>query len=154
MLYLLRISCDFATNQFWGGLRTRRFSCIVNQRRSVVSSVELSQIAFQLLYVCLPRCEQHYFSNEPCRKVCVPVRFCYIPFISSESESDWYYLFIGQKCWFKNPDCSVGIKTGYRLDVQGSIPGRGKIFLFSTASRLALGPTKPPVGTRACFLGG
>jgi hypothetical protein len=26
----------------------------------------------------------------------------------------------------------------------GSFPGRGKIFLFSTASRPALGPTQPP----------
>jgi hypothetical protein len=27
----------------------------------------------------------------------------------------------------------------------GSIPNRGKIFLFSTASRLALGPTQTPI---------
>jgi hypothetical protein len=31
---------------------------------------------------------------------------------------------------------------GYRLDVRGSNPGRGKIFLFSTPSRLALEPTQ------------
>jgi hypothetical protein len=34
---------------------------------------------------------------------------------------------------------------GYGLDGQGSIPGRGKIFLFSTASRPVLGPTQPPI---------
>jgi hypothetical protein len=34
-------------------------------------------------------------------------------------------------------DNSVGIKTGYGLD--------GKIFLFSTASGLTLGLTKPPI---------
>jgi hypothetical protein len=28
------------------------------------------------------------------------------------------------------PDEGVGIATGYRLDGQGRIPGRGKIFLF------------------------
>jgi hypothetical protein len=42
-------------------------------------------------------------------------------------------------------DSSVGIAVGCGLDSQGSIPGRGKIFLFSTASRPALGPTQPPI---------
>jgi hypothetical protein len=42
----------------------------------------------------------------------------------------------------------VGAQTAvsiiYRLDSQNSILGRGqKIFLFSTAPRLALGPTPP-----------
>jgi hypothetical protein len=40
---------------------------------------------------------------------------------------------------------SVGIATGYGLDGRVSIPGRGKIFLFSIASRPALGPTQPPI---------
>jgi hypothetical protein len=35
-------------------------------------------------------------------------------------------------------DSSVGIATGYGLD------GRGRIFLFCTASRPAPGPTQPP----------
>jgi hypothetical protein len=39
---------------------------------------------------------------------------------------------------------SVGIATGCGLDSQGSIPGKGKIFLVSTASTPALGPTQPP----------
>jgi hypothetical protein len=42
-------------------------------------------------------------------------------------------------------DSSVGIATGCGLESRGSIPGRGKIFLISTASRLALGPTQPPI---------
>jgi hypothetical protein len=42
-------------------------------------------------------------------------------------------------------DSSVGIATGYGLDGRGSNPGRGKIFLFSTASGQALGPTQPPI---------
>jgi hypothetical protein len=42
-------------------------------------------------------------------------------------------------------DSSVGIATGYLLDCRGSIPGRGKIFLLSTVSRPALGPTQPPI---------
>jgi hypothetical protein len=33
----------------------------------------------------------------------------------------------------------------HRQDDQGSIPGRGKRFFYSTASRPALGPTQPPV---------
>jgi hypothetical protein len=37
-------------------------------------------------------------------------------------------------------DSSVGIATG-----RGSISGRGKTFLFSTASRPTLGPTQLPV---------
>jgi hypothetical protein len=35
--------------------------------------------------------------------------------------------------------------SSYRLDDLGSILGKGKIFLFSTAPRAALGPTKPPI---------
>jgi hypothetical protein len=42
-------------------------------------------------------------------------------------------------------DSSVGLATGYGLDGQESISGRAKIFLFSTASRPALGPTQPPI---------
>jgi hypothetical protein len=33
----------------------------------------------------------------------------------------------------------------YSDGLQGSIPGRGNIFLFSTAYRPALGPTHPPI---------
>jgi hypothetical protein len=39
----------------------------------------------------------------------------------------------------------VDVATGYRLDGRGSIPSKGKIFLFSIASRPALGPTHPPL---------
>jgi hypothetical protein len=42
-------------------------------------------------------------------------------------------------------DSSVGITTGYGLDGRGSNPGRGKIFVFSKASRPALGTTQPPI---------
>jgi hypothetical protein len=34
---------------------------------------------------------------------------------------------------------------GYELDGWGSIPGRGKIFLCSTVSKPAQGPTQPPI---------
>jgi hypothetical protein len=44
-----------------------------------------------------------------------------------------------------NWDTSIGIVTSYGLDDQGSVPGRGKIFLFSAASRPDVGPTQPPV---------
>jgi hypothetical protein len=40
-------------------------------------------------------------------------------------------------------DSSVGIATIYKLDRWGSVPGRGNIFLLSTISRPALGPTQP-----------
>jgi hypothetical protein len=40
---------------------------------------------------------------------------------------------------------NAGIVTGYILDGRGLIPGRCKIFLFSTASRPDLGPTQPPI---------
>jgi hypothetical protein len=42
-------------------------------------------------------------------------------------------------------DSSVGKATGYGQDVWCSTPGRGKNFLFSTASRPALRPTQPPL---------
>jgi hypothetical protein len=50
----------------------------------------------------------------------------------------------------KSRDSSVGIALGYRLDDRGSrvrLPaGRGVgIFLFTTVSRMALGPTQPRI---------
>jgi hypothetical protein len=42
-------------------------------------------------------------------------------------------------------DSSVGIVTGYGLDGQDLIPSRGTFFLFSIASRPALGLTQPPI---------
>jgi hypothetical protein len=44
-------------------------------------------------------------------------------------------------------DSSVSIVTEYGVDGQGFIPGRGKMFLTSTASRLVLWPTQPPTYT-------
>jgi hypothetical protein len=41
--------------------------------------------------------------------------------------------------------CGVGIATGYDLTARGSILDRGKIFVFSTASRPTLGPTQLPL---------
>ena len=48
-------------------------------------------------------------------------------------------LTIGAKC---GPGSPVGIATAYGLDGPGSNPGGDEIFLLS---RLALGPTQPPV---------
>jgi hypothetical protein len=42
-------------------------------------------------------------------------------------------------------DSSVSIVKGYKLDHQGSFPGRVKILLSSTLSRVALDPTEPPI---------
>jgi hypothetical protein len=42
-----------------------------------------------------------------------------------------------------NQDSSFGIATDYMLDDRYSISGRGKIFLLSVASTLALGSTEP-----------
>jgi hypothetical protein len=55
----------------------------------------------------------------------------------------------------RNRDSSVSIATGYELDGRGSIPGRAKFFLFSTASRPALVPTQSAVQwvTEAISLG-
>jgi hypothetical protein len=44
----------------------------------------------------------------------------------------------------RNWNSLFGIAADYGLDVRGSIPGRVKIFLFSTASRRSPAPTKPP----------
>jgi hypothetical protein len=46
---------------------------------------------------------------------------------------------------YRRWDSSVGIAMGYRLNGRGSITGRVKIFLFSTASRPALRPTQPSI---------
>lgn len=42
----------------------------------------------------------------------------------------------------ESQESSVSIASGYRLNGWGSIPGRGKIFLFSKESRLALWPAQ------------
>jgi hypothetical protein len=44
---------------------------------------------------------------------------------------------------FWSRDSSVGIATGYGVDRRGEIPGRVQIFLFSVASRPALGHIQP-----------
>ena len=57
-------------------------------------------------------------------------------------QSSW--CFISDNLDVKGPGSSVGIATGYRLDSQGiekSRQGRD----FPHASRLALGPSQPPV---------
>jgi hypothetical protein len=47
---------------------------------------------------------------------------------------------------YKHISIGVGIgQKGYVLDDWISIPDRGKIFLFSTASRPVLGPNRPPI---------
>jgi hypothetical protein len=49
---------------------------------------------------------------------------------------------------FKSRDSSVGIVLGYELDDWGSrvrFPAGLGIFLFTTASRTALGPTQPHI---------
>jgi hypothetical protein len=55
-----------------------------------------------------------------------------------------FYFHIGF-CTVRSRDSAVSIATGYGLDDRGSIPSKGKIFLFSTASRPALGPTQPSI---------
>jgi hypothetical protein len=54
--------------------------------------------------------------------------------------TEWcaYLFFIGA-------ETSVSIAKSYELDGWGSIPGRGKISLFSIKSRPALGPIQPPI---------
>jgi hypothetical protein len=44
-----------------------------------------------------------------------------------------------------NWDGSVSVATGYRLNGQGSIPGRGKIFILCIASTVAVEHTQPPI---------
>jgi hypothetical protein len=43
---------------------------------------------------------------------------------------------------YKYYTSAVGVATGYGLDGRRSIPGKSKIFLFFTTSRLTLGPTQ------------
>jgi hypothetical protein len=47
--------------------------------------------------------------------------------------------------WYLLNDSTVGVATGYGLDDRCSNPGIGKIFLFSTAFKPALGPTQPTI---------
>jgi hypothetical protein len=47
--------------------------------------------------------------------------------------------------FWKSWDSIVGITKGDGLDGRGSISWKDKIFLFSIASRPAVGPTQPPI---------
>jgi hypothetical protein len=53
-----------------------------------------------------------------------------------------------------NIELSVGIATGYVLDVRDYIPGRGKIVPSSTTSTPALGPTHRPIQWVPCYIPG
>jgi hypothetical protein len=57
---------------------------------------------------------------------------------------------------FRSRDSSLATVTGCELNGLGSTPSRGKIFLFSTASRPALGahPASYSMGTGGYFHGG
>jgi hypothetical protein len=48
-------------------------------------------------------------------------------------------------CFYRSRESSASTGTGYGLDGRGSLPGRRMIFLFSIASRPALGPIQPPM---------
>jgi hypothetical protein len=59
------------------------------------------------------------------------------------TEYFWTLLYFYSLSW----DSAVGVATGYKLDDRGvgvQVPVV-KNFLFSTSSRLALGPTQPPI---------
>jgi hypothetical protein len=43
------------------------------------------------------------------------------------------------------PKATSLVPIGYGTEGQGRFPGRGKVFLFSTASRPALGPKQPAI---------
>jgi len=59
---------------------------------------------------------------------------------------DYYHVILNNE---ESCDSSVHIAMGYRLDDQGSsvqfLGGGLGIFLFTTMSRMALGPTQPPI---------
>jgi hypothetical protein len=53
-----------------------------------------------------------------------------------------YVILVRKPEWKESRDNSVCIALGYRLDDRGT---RVRIFLFTTASRTALGPTQLPI---------
>jgi hypothetical protein len=57
-----------------------------------------------------------------------------------------YHTYFEKKktIWIRRRESSVGIAIGYGLDDRGSIPGKGRIFLFATTSRPPLGSTQHP----------
>jgi hypothetical protein len=50
-----------------------------------------------------------------------------------------------KKLKLQRSDSSVSAATGYGVGSRGSIPGRGKIILFSAADRPTLGLTQPSI---------
>jgi hypothetical protein len=51
---------------------------------------------------------------------------------------------------------AVGIATGYGLDGQDSMPGKGKNYILVHSAQTGSGahPASPPIGTGTCFPGG
>jgi hypothetical protein len=108
-------------------------------------------------------CTSGWFLNgEAVSYVDVPVNIC-VPLMDL-IQLGLQWLFLGENwtsvplslggiLWFhfikhKSRDSSVGIALGYGLDDRGTrvrFPAGMEIFLFTTASRAALGPTQPPI---------
>jgi len=60
----------------------------------------------------------------------------------TEDPSSWSLVILAKYCTRRGPGSSVGIATGYGLEVPGSNPVGDEVF---RPSRPALGPTQPPV---------
>ena len=70
-----------------------------------------------------------------------------LSFGSNHFSRSWLFGAVVPRIYFCGPGGSSGKVLGYGLDGPGSIPGVGgvEIFLHSFVSRLALGPTQPPI---------
>jgi hypothetical protein len=63
-------------------------------------------------------------------------------------------IWVGYMNKFRSLDSSASIATGYGMNVWGSVPGRGKRFLFhSVKTGSGVHPTSHPLDTRGHFAG-
>jgi hypothetical protein len=96
------------------------------------------------------RADLNYYTTIKKLRVSLSVRIYLAPrhLIRFFQKNVLCFKFVHYNFCFKSLGGSVNIALGYRLDDRGSrvrFPEGMGIFLFTTASRTALGPTQPPI---------
>jgi hypothetical protein len=122
----------------------------VKHRPSLLSSVQerLAHVLHHVFFVC------RIMSKRTHSRLLSSLSFTFISRISQPERLPQIRI-LSLSVKFQEPfwrvcikickKCAIRLPTGYGVDGRGSNPGRGKIFMFSTASRPAMGPTQPPI---------
>jgi hypothetical protein len=142
--YLKRVYVTSHKENVWPpAVKSRPLIRLVSE--SVISVTNEHQA--RLYEYCVGHCPALEFWIIDLELLCEPQDGCFEFVLSCVSKKwiiCWCFLKISSCLLVRNGDSSVGIAMGYGLDDRGFVSGRGwEFFLFTTASRPALGPTQP-----------